>query len=878
MSAQTRRAFATIGIGLGLLVLVLALLPTLLPRERVKAWVLSKAEASLHRPIAVETVSMSLLPVPRVRLDGITIGDAPGRTRSRFTLETLKLQVRLWPLLRQRIEVVRIELERPFAEITLADPASADSAAIAAGPGALAAAAGAGAGAGAATRAGAAGPLDSPPADIHVQALVLRGGRVRVLYPDGRPFVELGGIGEELHANATMLGEIRIEGETTIDSARVYLPAGTFGRGIPIRLHKNLVLETARDLLTVREATLQLGDLSATVTGTVAELTRGARIADLHVTGGPADIGSIFGYLPEPLFAEVAGARSGGTLELHADLRGPLGSPPGAETGAPAPWPDFAVTLALTGGHVEHPRLPAPIEDVTLRLRANPDTIDVREFTARSGESRIAARATAVRYRVRPYVTIAVDAAVDLAAAAALQPSTALTLAGYANAQLVISGFAAQPEAMTAVGTIELRGVALTTPQLALPLGGLDADLALHERELIIQDLRGSFGQSDFNLKGRVENYRALDLATPGGDAAKVELRLRSRRLDLDQLLVPPAGTPVPTAAALASILTRVEGVVALEADEVRVNRATLRDAHGRARLDRGLVRLDAMTLRAFDGTLAGEGLVDLRRAASPHFDARLQARGVQAGALYTYAASLSRLTRLGGFLNGELDITASLAGDLTDSLALKLDTFTTNGTLQTRAASLSGQPLLHAIAGFLDAPQLGQLAITDWLQPFRIANGRLSIDGMNLKAGGVELTARGWQAIDGSLEYAFELLLPPALTNGLRAKLPADLLPVLFDGSGGRVLVPLAVSGRLPQPSIEIDTGRLRAGAQRLVETRLAQERERLKREALSEAGDFLKGMTGAGADTTRKEDEEKGRDARKEVDELLRNLLHRK
>jgi hypothetical protein len=874
MSAQTRRAFAAVGFGLGLIVLALALLPTLLPKEQIKTWVLQKAEASLRRPVTVESVSLSLLPVPRVRLEGLAIGDAPGRMRSRFTLETLTLQVRLWPLLRQKIEVVRIELDRPFAEITLADPASADSAATAAGPGALADALVAGA----PTRTGAPGPLDSPPADIQVQALVLRGGRVRVLYPDGRPFVELGGIGEQLHANATMLGEIHIEGETTIDSARVHLPAGTFGRGIPIHLRKNLVLEAARDLLTVREATLQLGDLSATVTGTVAGITRGARVADLHVTGGPTSIGSIFGYLPEPLFAEVAGAHSGGTLELRADVRGPLGSPPGADASAPAPWPDFAVTLALTGGHIEHPRLPAPIEDVALRLRASPDTIDVREFTARSGESRLAARATAVHYRVRPYVTIAVDAAVDLATAAALQPRSTLTLAGYANAQLVISGFAAQPEAMTAVGTIELRGAALTTPQLALPLSGLDADLALHERELIIQDVRGSLGQSDFNLKGRVENYRALDLARPGGDAAKVELRLRSRRLDLDQLLLPTAATPVPTAAVLAPILARVEGVVAFEADEVRVNRATLRQARGQARLERGLVRLDGLTLRAFDGTLAGEGLIDLRRAANPHFDARLQARAVQAGPLYAYATSLNRLSRLGGFLNGALDITASLAGDLTDSLALKLDSFTANGTLQTRAATLSGQPLQHALAGFLNAPQFGQLAITDWLQPFRIANGRLTIDGMNLKAGEVELTARGWQALDGSLECAFELLLPPGLASGLREKLPADLVPVLFSGSGGRVLVPLAVSGRLPQPSIELDTGRLRAGAQQLVETRLAEERERLKREALREAGDFLKDMAHGTADSTRKEDEEKGRDARKEVDELLRNLLHKK
>jgi hypothetical protein len=250
----------------------------------------------------------------------------------------------------------------------------------------------------------------------------------------------------------------------------------------------------------------------------------------------------------------------------------------------------------------------------------------------------------------------------------------------------------------------------------------------------------------------------------------------------------------------------------------------------------------------------------------------------VEAAQLYAYATRLSRLTRLGEFLTGELDFTAALSGDLTDSLALVLDTFASNGVLQTRAASISGHPLQTALASFLAAPELGQLAISDWLQPFRIANGRVTLDGMSLKAGEVELSARGWLAMDSSIELALDVLLPQAMSNGVRAKVPPELLPLLFDGSDTRVLLPLAIGGKLPEPRISLDLEKLRAGAQRRAETLLTQERDRLKQEAQRQAGEFLRGLAEGDADSTAKQAESQNDDVRQEVDDLLKKLLRRK
>ena len=118
--------------------------------------------------------------------------------------------------------------------------------------------------------------------------------------------------------------------------------------------------------------------------------------------------------------------------------------------------------------------------------------------------------------------------------------------------------------------------------------------------------------------------------------------------------------------------------------------------------------------------------MIDYRQHERPHFDVQMQLQKIQANQLYSYADDLNRFGQLGSFLSGEIDATVQMSGDLNDSLGLDLETFSSVGTLQTRHASFAGHPVQEALVGFLSAPQLGRLAVSDWLQPFHIQDGRV--------------------------------------------------------------------------------------------------------------------------------------------------------
>ncbi|MFH1143505.1 MAG: hypothetical protein V1774_03075, partial [Candidatus Eisenbacteria bacterium] len=182
----------------------------------------------------------------------------------------------------------------------------------------------------------------------------------------------------------------------------------------------------------------------------------------------------------------------------------------------------------------------------------------------------------------------------------------------------------------------------------------------------------------------------------------------------------------------------------------------------------------------------------------------------------------------------------------------------------QMEDGQLSDHPLQIALADYLDSPSLASLSISDWAQPFHIENGRLSFDGLTLAAGGIEVTGRGWQALDGRVEMGLHIALPREFSDALRGRLPAELAQVLLAGDDARILLPFTVSGEMPKPKIAIDVEALRAGARERIQERLREESERLQQEARgrlqeeahARAGGLLDRILGGTRDTTGRAD----------------------
>ena len=105
-------------IGLGvLLLLAVALvvaLPYLVDAPKVQAAIAHSASQALGRPVSFASLSLAVLPLPALRLTDLRVAEDPKFGTTPFvTVGEGRLGLRLWPLLRGRIEVTELTLERP---------------------------------------------------------------------------------------------------------------------------------------------------------------------------------------------------------------------------------------------------------------------------------------------------------------------------------------------------------------------------------------------------------------------------------------------------------------------------------------------------------------------------------------------------------------------------------------------------------------------------------------------------------------------------------------------------------------------------------------------------------------------------------------------
>ena len=101
-----------------LVVAALILVPLLVDLPRVQALIASNASQALGRPVKFRSMSIAVLPLPAVTLNGLEIAEDPQfGTEPFLKLDTGKVRLKLGPLLTGRVELGEIKLTKPVITV-----------------------------------------------------------------------------------------------------------------------------------------------------------------------------------------------------------------------------------------------------------------------------------------------------------------------------------------------------------------------------------------------------------------------------------------------------------------------------------------------------------------------------------------------------------------------------------------------------------------------------------------------------------------------------------------------------------------------------------------------------------------------------------------
>lgn len=815
------------------------------PGNLVRDELVRRLSRSLGRPVSVESVKSSLLPSPNVELRGLKVGAGGVGPLVSLAVDRVSLSLSLGPLLRRQVEITRLVVAGPRVVVQVPEAAAGSAAA--------------------------AGGQASTPMLVNLRSLEVTGGAIAVRRADGAPLLEVAGLGENLSATLAPGGDLSLAGRTTVDSLSFHTPQGVLGQGLKIALEKDLKWQAAAHRLTVGSATLSLGDLPVALSGTVDLPATGDPVADLAFKGGPVQVASLLGFLPPFLVPQLAGVQSSGTVALAGTVKGRLAPP--AAAGQPLPFA-YDVTFDLADGRVAAPALPTPLSGLELHLRAHDDAVELARFAAATPRSRLAASGSMSRLLTTPEVALKVEADVDLAEAMALQPPVPdqpapPKMSGRFAGAFAVSGPVNPPTGLSLEGAGRVTDVRMSGPDLAPAIDRIDGPFRLRGQQLLADGVVYKQGTTDLTVFGTVDNFLALVPQAKAAPPAVLAARVEGRLIDADQYAAPP-GAKKEAASRNQGLVTL--GLITGDADvtfkRVLTRGQELTDVAGAVRLDRGRLDLRGVRGALYGGKVDLDGLVDLSDPDHGKMDLKVKLAGVQAAELSRRAVAMSKFARLGGLVTGFVDGQATLKGALDDTFGLDLPTLSTNGQVEIRQARLAGSPLQKKLATLLARPELESVAVAEWLQPFRIEDGKLHVDGLKLTAAGIGVKAGGWQSLAGDVALGVELTVPQAMADGLRAKLPPAIAATLFDGSGAPLVVPVGMTGRWDDPQVQLDTAGMADAAKGRVRAKVGQQAEQVQSKvqdkvteqvtgAANKVLDRLKGQPGdtaaAGADTAK-------------------------
>ena len=115
-----KKALIIVGAVLALLVLGVAILLANLEKvaNSKKPELLAQVEKQIGRKLTIEEIGVGVFPSIGVRLKAVTLSDDPAFSDEPFVVcENVSINVKLGPLLKKKVEIKRLVLERPVVRI-----------------------------------------------------------------------------------------------------------------------------------------------------------------------------------------------------------------------------------------------------------------------------------------------------------------------------------------------------------------------------------------------------------------------------------------------------------------------------------------------------------------------------------------------------------------------------------------------------------------------------------------------------------------------------------------------------------------------------------------------------------------------------------------
>jgi hypothetical protein len=375
------------------------------------------------------------------------------------------------------------------------------------------------------------------------------------------------------------------------------------------------------------------------------------------------------------------------------------------------------------------------------------------------------------------------------------------------------------------------------------------AMIAFNPSRVNLQEFKATTGKSDISLTGVLDNFYGFAFRN---QELKGNFNMTSNQIAVSDFMTTsePAKTDAKAAPTAMKIPAFLNCSLTAKANTVLYDNLTLKDCSGKLIVKDQAVTLENVKTNIFGGQIGLNGMVSTKEKISK-FNMNLGLNKVDINQTFTQLDMLKKIAPIAGVINGKLNSTIKLSGNL-NANEMTPDLKTISGDLLGQLLSTTVNPsnsnLLSALGSNIKFLDVSKLNLNDLKAALSFKDGKVTVKPFDIKYQDIKVTVGGTHGFDQLMNYSLKLDVPAKYmgteANALLAKLsPSDVAKL------DNIPVNASLTGSFSKPKVTTD---IKAATTSLVTSLVKQQKQKAITKGTSAIEDLINKNTKSG-DTTK-------------------------
>ncbi|MEN9907399.1 MAG: hypothetical protein RLZZ540_540 [Bacteroidota bacterium] len=565
--------------------------------------------------------------------------------------------------------------------------------------------------------------------------------------------------------------------------------------------------------------------------------------------------------------------------------------------------PKFNIEIASNNASFQYPNLPKSVQNIIIDTKIinqtgilNDTYINLDKLSFRIDQDVFNAKANIKNVTQNALVDAALKGTINLGNLSKAYPiKLDKPLSGILKADVTTkfdmqSVEKSQYQNINNAGTMSLSGFKYTDEN-GKSMNISNAAIVFNPSRVNLKQFNASTGKSDLSVTGVLENFYGFIFKNQN---LQGNFNLTSNQLSVDDFVTteekPKAGTTNTTTDNAKAKKTEAMKIPAFldctltaKANTVLYDNLTLKNVSGKLIVKDEKLTMENIKTSIFGGAIGLNGAVSTKEK-TPTFDMDLSLNQVDIAQSFTQLDMLKKLAPIAGIVNGKINSTIKLNGNL-DANELTPDLKTITGDLLGQFLSTtinsSNSTLLTALTSNIKFLDMSKINLNDLKAAISFKDGKVNVKPFNIKYQDIQATVGGSHGFDQSMNYNIKLNVPAKYlgtqANALISKLSAADAQKLES-----IPINAILTGSFSKPKITTD---LKTAATNLTNQLIQQQKTKLVNKGTSALTDIINKNKKAGdttktvVPTTKAEAQEKAKEQVKaKASDLLNGLFNKK